>query len=115
MSKDEIIVYCKHNKMDKRIDGSTGVSACDYIYGMLNNDHVNMKLPKEYEFEEFMTSSDIEVIHCSQSYEGENLLTEEILKELRHIEKEDILSHGFEFIFRGKQGLLRSCNTMNFY
>ena len=66
-SRDEVIEYCQHNKMDQRIEDPTGVSTCDCIYGTADHYHVNMKSLKEYKLDGFTTSSDIKVIHFSQS------------------------------------------------
>jgi hypothetical protein len=67
---------------------------------MINSDHVNGKTFQEYNLDKFMRASDIEVINFSRSYEGESFLTEEILRELQHIKREDLISHGFELLFK---------------
>ena len=100
LSRDEIIEYCKHNKIDEKLQYNLGINVNDYIYRMINSDHVNGKTFQEYNLDKFMTASDIKVINFSRSYEGESFLTEEILRELQHIKREDLISHGFELLFK---------------
>jgi hypothetical protein len=90
------------NGIDRKIETSTGQSVHDYIYGMIDINHVNGKTFKDYRLDEFMASGDIDVLHFSRSYEGENLLDEINLHELRQFTREDLISHGFELVFRVK-------------
>ncbi len=100
LSKDEIIEYCKRSKIDEKIQRNLGMSVSDYIYGMIHSDHINGKTFQEYNLDKFMKAPGIKVINFSRSYEGKSLLTEQIVRELRHIKREDLISHGFELVFR---------------
>lgn len=102
LSKDEIIDYCKRNNLEVQSERSSNSRIEDYIYGMLNDDHINGKLFKEYKIEEFISQPDIEVLYYSRSYEGENLLTKEIINELKHYPEVDLISHGFALVFKVK-------------
>lgn len=76
------------------------MSVEDYINGMININHINGLTFKEYRLDEFVSLNDIKVLNFSRSYEGENLLTENILRELQHIPKENLIAHGFELVFQ---------------
>ena len=47
-----------------------------------------------------MNAPDIEVLHFSRSYEGKELLSPEIRRELPQFSDEDLVSHGFELLYR---------------
>lgn len=79
---------------------SYGRTAYDYVYGMLNDSHINGKKIKEYGIFEFMKLPDIEVLNFSRSYEGESTLTNDIQSRLKGIGREDLISHGFELAFK---------------
>jgi len=51
----------------------------------------------------FKSFSDIEMISSSRSYEGENLLSDDIRRELGYLSRRDLVAHGFELIFRKKR------------
>jgi hypothetical protein len=55
---------------------------------------------EEYGLQEFANSPGVEVIHFAPSYEGQDLLSEEIAAELGHLDPSDLIAHGFELVFR---------------
>lgn len=101
-SKNQIMEYCRSRSLDKSIEANTGQTVEQYIEGMINPLHVNGKTYAEYRLEEFMSASDIDVVFFNRSYEGKELLTPEILAELPGYSAEDLVSHGFELVFRKK-------------
>lgn len=100
LSKEEIISYSKETGIARKVEANLGRRIEHYVDGMLNIEHVNGRRISEYGLEEFMESPEIEVLSFNRTYEGENLLNESILKELSHIDREDLVAHGFELIFR---------------
>lgn len=101
-SKAQIIEHCHSRSLDKSIEANTGQTAAQYVEGMINPQHVNGKTYSEYRLEEFMAADDIEVVFFNRSYEGKELLTPEILAELSAYAEEDLVSHGYELVFRKK-------------
>ena len=99
-SREEIIEYCEKNDIEAKIKSSYGKSARDYVNSMLNIGHVNGKRLSEYGIFEFMKLPDIEVINFTRSYEGEKLITKDIQRKLKGIAKDDLVSHGFELVFK---------------
>ena len=82
LSMSEIIQYAQAHSIDKSIYEQFAISCEDYIYGMLNPDHINGLFLDDYRLDEFMTTDDIEIemfkIHC----EGREYLTTEIISDL---------------------------------
>jgi hypothetical protein len=102
LSKEEIISYARKMGIDRQIEANLGRNIHDYVEGMLNPHHINGLKFEAYRLEEFMNLPDVEVLNFSRSYEGNNLLTANILKELTYLSPEDLVAHGFELIFRVK-------------
>lgn len=102
LSKDEIIKYAAHRGVADQVKRDRGVDITDYISSMLNADHLNGLSFQDYRLAEFMALPDVKVLSFSRSYEGENLLGEEIIEKLAHIPKADLIGHGFELIFQVK-------------
>ena len=102
MSKEQIIAYARQHNVDEKILKNLGIDAENYVFGMLNVDHINGKKFDDYQLEKFMSLPDIEVLNFSRSYEGKNLLSSKIKDELKHINEDDLISHGFELVFRVK-------------
>jgi len=69
---------------------------------IVENARVNRKRFEEYGIREFMEAPDVEVLHFVRSYEGKDLLTEDIRKELSSIPPDDLIAHGFELAVRVK-------------
>jgi len=102
-SPDEMIEYLRKNGRTERIRRAFGNEAESYIHSMMNIHHINGRRIDEYGLEHFERSNDIELIASPRSYEGENLLTDEILRDLGFISRRDLVAHGFELIFRKKR------------
>jgi len=49
-----------------------------------------------------MSQPDVKVLNFTTSYEGEDLLSDSILRDLPHFKKEDLITGGFELIFKVK-------------
>ena len=99
-SKDEIISYAKERGIDKSIEQDLSLTCEQYVYGMLNVDHVNGFLLKEYRLEDFKRRNDIEILKFNISYEGGELLTPEIAAEIPGLSADRLVEHGFEIAFR---------------
>ena len=72
----------------------------NYLDEMLNFDHVNGLFLQQYGLDEFQRRSDIEVLKFARSYEGEDLLTPDILREVQPVGRDRLIEHGFEMAFR---------------
>ena len=102
LSKTEIVEYAQTNGIAARIEGDRGLSAADYIQGMINLRHINGKLLHEFRLKEFTSLPGVEMVRFIPSYEGENLITPEVLAETRPVKRQDLIRHGFELVFRVK-------------
>lgn len=100
LSREQITVYAKEKSLDQHIRKATGTSVEEYLDGMLSTDHINGRLIRDYHLDQFMAEAQIDVLNFSITYEGENLLTPAVQQELPHYSKEDLITHGFEMVFR---------------
>jgi GT2 family glycosyltransferase/SAM-dependent methyltransferase len=98
-SISEIIAFTRTNGIDVRIEGDLGLTAEQYIKGMLTPEHINGLLFDEYGLNTLIESPDLQVLKYTPSVEGEDMLTDEIFAELSHYNKSDLIAHGFEFAF----------------
>ena len=101
-SKAEIVEYAHQSGLAAKIESARGGTAENYIEAMINLHHVNGKLLHEYGVEAFGAQAGVEIVRFQPSYEGEHLLTPEILAECRPVRREDLITHGFELVFRVK-------------
>lgn len=99
-TREEIVAYCHERGLDSAIMHDTGKSVEEYVAGMLNPVHVNGKTLAEYRIDGFMTADDVKVLSFNRSYEGRNLLNDSILREIRDVTQEDLVTHGFELVFQ---------------
>lgn len=99
-TKDEIIRHAKEHGIDAAIKRDLGLSAEAYISGMLSRDHLNGLLLAEYGLEEFRSRRDIKVLKYDVSYEGRELISPDIIRELTHFTESQLIEHGFELAFR---------------
>jgi|GEM_PF-761737 len=99
-SKDEIVTYVQERGLDKKIRNDLGMSAEEYINGMLNVDHINGLRLDDYRLDEFRKRDDLEILKFNISYEGKDLVTPEILSETQHVSPNVLVEHGFEILFR---------------
>ncbi|MEQ8226393.1 MAG: class I SAM-dependent methyltransferase, partial [Candidatus Eremiobacterota bacterium] len=95
-----LMEFTRHKGIDKIIQRDKGGNYKDYIRAMMSRDHINGLFLKDYRIEEFMAQKDIEVLRYTISYEGKELLTPLIKKELPHIDPGKLVEHGFELIFK---------------
>ena len=102
LSPEAILAHCRKRGLDEAMRRKMGREPEEYLESMLNPAHVNRKRFEEYGLREFMEAPDVEVLHFVRSYEGEDLLTEEIRKELSSISPGDLIAHGFELAVRVK-------------
>ena len=102
LTKEEIIKYCDRKGINEEIRKAVNKSADEHIDSMLNDAHINGKKFQEYNLSEFMSDPDIEVLYFNQSYEGQDLLTEEIQEQVKPISRDDLLAHGFELAVKVK-------------
>ena len=99
-TKNEIVVFSKEQGIDKVIMQDLSMTCEQYVEGMLNADHVNGLLLEEYQLGEFTKRKDIEILKFNISYEGRDLLTPHIIREVSTIPAERLVEHGFEIAFR---------------
>jgi len=102
-STNGIIVFAKENGIDARIESDLGMTAEQYIRGMLTREHINGLLFEEYALNSFMARSDLRVLKYVPSYEGKDLLSTVMLAELSHYKKSDLIAHGFELAIERTQ------------
>jgi SAM-dependent methyltransferase len=99
-SPTQMISRLKETGLADKIQRDLGRTAEDYVHSMINIEHINGRLINEYGLEHFEKRTDIEVLASTRSFEGENLLTDAICRELACISRSDLIAHGFELIFK---------------
>ncbi|MGD1000267.1 MAG: methyltransferase domain-containing protein [Candidatus Brocadiia bacterium] len=102
LTPEAILAHCRKRGLDAVMRRKMGREPKEYLESMLNPAHVNRKRFEEYGIREFMEAPDVEVLHFVRSYEGKDLLTEDIRKELSSIPPDDLIAHGFELAVRVK-------------
>jgi SAM-dependent methyltransferase len=100
MTPNQIISLAKMRGIDKTIEGDHCLAVEEYIHEMLSPDHVNGLLLHDYRLDEFSRRSDIRILKLDYSEEGDNLLTQQILSEVRDVSRSDLTAHGFEIAFQ---------------
>jgi ubiquinone/menaquinone biosynthesis C-methylase UbiE/glycosyltransferase involved in cell wall biosynthesis len=100
LSREQLVTYCRENRLDVKIKRCTGRDVEEYIGSMLNEKHVNMKRLHEYGIQEFINMSGVKLLHYSKSYEGSSFLADGIRDELKCYSDEDLTAHGFELVFQ---------------
>jgi len=102
LSPEELILRLERNGLGEKIQRELGKEAADYVHSMMHINHINGRRIREYGLNDFEKCPDIELLQSTQSYEGEDLLTSEIRRELAYMSPIDLVSHGFELVFRKK-------------
>jgi len=97
---DGILDYCRRRGIDRRIRQALGRSAEDYLRAMMSGDSINGLAYQEYRVTEFLESPDLEVLGFLRVREGEDLLSEQVLRELPDIPREDLVFGRFELAVR---------------
>ncbi len=100
LSTDEILELVGREGIDRRIKEDLALTAEEYVKGMFRFEHVNGLFLGEYGLDEFMAQPDLEVLKFNVSYEGKELLNQEILGALSPLSDEQLTEHGFELAFR---------------
>jgi len=100
LSENRIVEYAETCDVGAKIKRNRGMETREYVRDMLKPEHINGLTLQEYRLAEFMALPDVKVIKYFSYFEGEDLLTEDILANLSHIRKEDLITSGFELIFR---------------
>lgn len=99
-SPEQIIAHARAGGLEGRILRDRGQDAATYVRSMLSREHLNGKTLSEYGLPEFAEYHNLEVPHFHKSVEGEDILTEDIRRELEHIDPDDLITHGIEAVFR---------------
>jgi SAM-dependent methyltransferase len=102
LSPEEMIEELIANGRGEKIERDLGKSVENYVQSMMSIDHINGRKIDEYRLGYFEKRDDIELISSTRSYEGEDLLTNDIQRDLGYLSRKDLLAHGFELIFRKK-------------
>lgn len=97
-SSSEILRYAEITGAASRINEDMAVSAEQYINSMLSHQHINGRLLDQYGLDTFRSREDIKEISFSISYEGTDLLTPNIIAELRDYDPNWLVQHGFEVV-----------------
>jgi len=97
-STDEILRYARMTGAAGRIEEDMAVSAESYINSMLSRRHINGLVLDQYSLDDLRARKDVKEISFSISYEGENLLTSDILSELSDFDPHWLVQHGFEMV-----------------
>lgn len=102
LSKSQIATYAREQHIAARIQQATNRTVEAYLEGIFNPNHLNGRRLSDYHLDQFMADPAIEVLSFSKSYEGESLLTPEVRQELSAYTTADLITHGFELVFRVK-------------
>lgn len=102
LSPEAIVEYAEGNGAAGQIRRNRAMDAREYVEGMLRPEHINGLKYREYRLAEFMADPEVKVLRFSNYYEGRELLTDEVRREAAHVEEEDLVTSGFELIFKVK-------------
>ena len=102
LSPAEMIERLKSTGLSNNIQSVFGKEAETYVHSMMSIDHINGRRIADYKLEYFEKHPGIDLIASTRSYEGEDLLTDSIRRELGSISRKDLVSHGFELVFKKK-------------
>jgi len=103
LSTDEMIDNLKRKGLSNKIQNAFGTPAETYVHSMMSLDHINGRRLAEYGLEYFERLPDIKLIASTRSYEGEDLLTDTIRRDLGFMSRADLIAHGFELVFKKKR------------
>ena len=99
-SKEDIKAYAREREIDLAVKRDLGITSDEYIDGMLNRDHLNGLFLDAYQLNDFQRRSDVKIIKFHTSYEGQELLTADVLSELHDFKPDCLIEHGFEIAFQ---------------
>ena len=100
LSPDEVVAEANRRNLDERFREERGESAEEYVGSMIDLRHVNGKTFVQYGLHQLATDREVEIVSLRRSYEGEDLLTDGIMRQVYPLSREDLVSHGFELILR---------------
>jgi SAM-dependent methyltransferase len=99
-STDAIVAEAIRRGLDTRFQQDRGETAETYVRSMLDTRHVNGRTFAEYGLDRLSEDGSVEIVALRRSYEGTELLTDDILREVYPVSREDLISHGFEIVCR---------------
>lgn len=99
-SPTQILAYMKQHGIDKKIEQEFEIISESYLAEMLTHDHINGLFLPDYGLSAFTARSDIQVLIMNTSFEGRELLTDEIISEIQGIHPDRLVEHGFEIAFK---------------
>jgi len=99
-SRPEIVRYYRNHLEQSLPDQARRPQIERYVDSMLSTNHVNGLFLREYRLNDFIQSSDVDVLHYSESKEGKDLLDAQTIQELEGIDPADLTLHGFELVFK---------------
>lgn len=102
LSKPQIAAYAHQHGIAPRIHQAANMTVEAYLDGIFTADHLNGRRLADYHLDQFMSDPEIEVLSFTKSFEGETLLTPTVLQTLTGCSTDDLITHGFELIFRVK-------------
>lgn len=102
-SKEEIVAYSREKCIAGAVQRDYGISIEKYIDEMLSFDHVNGLFLNEFGLEDIRKRHDVRILKFNRSYEGQEILTAEIKRELRRFDEAQLTEHGFEIAFQRLQ------------
>ena len=99
LTPEQIVEEGARRGLHDRLRVERGLTCEQYVSGMLSRKHVNGLRLDEYGIGAIRREAS-EVLLWEPSYEGRNLLTEEIASELAHIPRHVLTEHGFQLAVR---------------
>jgi SAM-dependent methyltransferase len=99
LTPEALIEEARRRGMEERLHAERGFGCEHYIRGMLSLNHINGLRLDEYGLDTIRSAAS-EVLLWEPSYEGEDLLTDEIAAEMPHLPRQSLVEHGFQFAVR---------------
>lgn len=100
LTPEQIIAHARATGVAARVAANTGSDIAAYVHGMLHLGHINGKRIDEYGLREMMSSGKVQVLDFTPSFEGDNLLTPAIERQLAPLLRQDLIAHGFQLTMR---------------
>jgi SAM-dependent methyltransferase len=95
----EIVDIARQRGLEARLRSERGLDCENYISGMLSRGHINGLRLSEYGLEGIRQQAG-DVLLWRPSYEGQDLLTDQIAEEIRGVPRPCLTEHGFELAVR---------------
>jgi hypothetical protein len=100
LSRKQLHRLAEDRGIDKQVLQDFDVTFDEYLDQILSADHINGLMLNEYGLDAFRNRPDVEVLKFKVSREGDELLTPDILRDVRNVVPERLTEHGFEIVFR---------------